>query len=186
MPNMKSLRSFRLASLTGHIYNVKANEPIMIADSCVSEAMASGMVPVDEADVPFNDDTSTARVEFEGDMRKSLVYMAVEAIVKENDVKEFAAGVPKAAAVGDRLGITIGDKEVRAMFQLYNTAKSEGRAITLLPQAHMALRVIEATDRNDLIAMGKEMGFEHKEVNSLAVRDLRKLLLTKLNGIAVE
>jgi hypothetical protein len=185
MPMMISLRSFRLASLTGHIYQVKANVPRMIADACVPEAMALGMVPVDGADAPFHDDTSRARVEFEGDMRKSLVYMAIKAIAEANDVKEFAGGTPKAEAVGNRLGITIGAKEVRAMYQLYTTAKSEGRTMELVPQAHMALRVIEATDRNDLVAVGKEMGFEHEEVSSLAVRELRKLLLTKLNGIAL-
>lgn len=186
MPMMKSLRSFRLASTSGHIYQITANEPIMIDPVVVPEAMQAGCVPVDAADTPFYDDLSKSRVEFEGDLRRSLIYMAIDVLVTRNDANDFAAGVPKAAAITERIGALVSEKEARAVYQLYTTAKSEGRNIELHQNAHMVMRVLEADDRNDLVALGKELSVPAKEMSGMSARDLRKLLLTKLNGIATE
>lgn len=186
MPQMKSLRSFRLATLSGHIYQIKAGEPIFIHPQCVGDAMQQGCVPVDEADMPFIEDMERARSDFHGDVRRSLIYMAIDAIMKDNNLKEFGgSGQPKHEAVAERLGIVTNAKEISDMFQLYTTAKSEGKDIELHPEAHMALRVIEATSRRDLDTLASEMGVAAKDAKGLDAKALRKLLLSKVSGASV-
>lgn len=187
MPNMISLRSFRLATTKGYIYQFIANEPLFVHPECVTDAMAQGCVPADAEDAPFIEDMGRATVDFAGDVRQSLIFMAISAIVDANNVAEFtAAGYPKPTAVSDRLGIVTNEAEVSNLYRLYTTAKSEGRELDLHPKAHMALRVIEATNRRDLDMLASELEVTAKQAKGLDGRALRKLLLTKLSGVAAE
>src|SRR5690606_22283912 len=126
MPQMKSLRTFRLASTTGHVVQFIANEARDVHPDLVQEAMAHGCVLVDPADQPFYDDLARAKVDFTGDIRKSMLYLAVKSLAEENDTRKFdAGGSPKAAVVGDMLGLTIGKREVNDMFQQYLTIRQD-------------------------------------------------------------
>lgn len=183
MPEMISLRSFRLASKTGHVVLFEANTPRFVPDAVVSDAMAAGCVPVDKADIPFYEDVTRAQVEFEGDARRSTIFLAIQAIVESNDIKEFdGGGVPKAEAVSNRLGYTVARDEVRAIFQMFMTARKENREFGLHPQAMSIMKVIQADTKQELIELAIEFGVAETRAKGLSTRDLRKLLLTKFNG----
>lgn len=185
MPQMISLRNFRLASLSGHVIQVKAKEPFDCPDDVVEEAMKAGCAPANAEDQPFYDDLSRAKVDFHGDLRRSMVFMAISAIVKDNNVKHFdGGGLPKAAVISDRLGYDVTPKEVGAVYQIYLSCKSEGTTFELHPQAQHVMRVVEATDRAELMLLADEFGIEEGKAKGMSARDLRKLLLSKLNGAA--
>ena len=186
MPEMISLRAFRLASTTGHVIEFEARTPRYVPEAAVPEAMAAGCVPADDAAIPFYDDLSRAKVEFQGDIRRSMIYLAVKMIAEANVTKEFdGGGTPKTAVISDRLGFEVSRKEVVDVYQQYLSAKADGREFALHPQAQNILRVIEAETKDELIALAEEFDVDGAKAKGLVVKDLRKLLLVKFSGIAV-
>lgn len=188
MPTMISLRTFRLETTKGHIVSFVAKEPKFVPDAVVSEAMAAGCVPADESDQPFYDDLSRAHVEFTGDVRKSMLYLAIKSVVDKNDVtKDFdGAGVPKHEAVSAALGFEVFQAEVAAVYQQYLQVLAEDIDFPLHPAAPNIQRVLEAANKAELVELAVEFGNEEKKVKGLSVRDLRKMLLVKLSGVAAD
>lgn len=185
MPDFISLRSFRLESTTGHVAIFEANKPRFIPDALVPAAMAAGCVPVNAADTPFYEDQSRAKVEFTGDIRKSMIFLAVKHIAEQNNVKDFdGGGTPKTAVVSGLIGYEVARKEVVDLFQQYLQLKSEGQEYAMHPQAHNIMKVIQAEDRDDLVSIAEEFGVPTDKAKGLQMRDLRKLLLVKLSGVA--
>jgi len=188
MPLMKSLRDFRLATTSGHVIEILANEPKFIPEVAVSEAMKHGCVPVDPKDIPFFDDQTRAKVEFTSDIRASLLYSTIDEIVKENKPAYFTGGgVPKAEEVSKRLGFDVQQKEVTDAYQNYTAFKSENRPFPLHPNTDNVLLVIQAKTRAELQGYAVELcGYTPENVAGLKERDLRKQLLVKLTGSALE
>lgn len=185
MPEMISLRTFRLPSLTGHVILFEANTPRNVPDAVVPEAMAAGCVPTDAAAIPFHEDLSRAKVEFQGDVRRSMLFLAVKLIAENNVAKDFdGGGTPKTTVVAARLGYEVSRQEVIDVYQQYLTVKSEGREYALHPQAQNILRVLEAESKDELIDLAEEFGVDGAKAKGLVVKDLRKLLLVKFSGIA--
>lgn len=185
MPNMVSLRSFLLPTLKGHMIRFEAGVPKDVPDVVVPEAMAAGCVPTNAADVPFYEDAARATVEFQGDARRSTIFLAIKSIVEENDAANFdGGGNPKHEAITERLGYTVARDEAVSIYQQYQTALSEGREFALHPQAQNIMRVIEATSKGELVELGSEFGIDADKSKKLTVRDLRRMLLTKFSGVA--
>lgn len=186
MPQMKSLRNFRLASLTGFVCMVEADKPFYCPDNAVEDAMKAGCVPVNEADIPFYEDQARARVDFVGNLRQSIIYLAISTIVKENNVKNFdAGGMPKLEVVSDRLAMTVGTSELRDLYQQYLSNKADNTEYEVHPQAKRVVDVLEASTKAELREMCEEFGIsaeEHK-LSGMNMKELRKILLVKLSGI---
>jgi len=187
MPDMISLRSFLLSSTKGHMVQFEANVARWVPEAVVQEAMNAGCVPTDKASIPFYEDVTRAQVDFQGDARRSTIYLAVKAIAEANNHADFTAGgVPKHEVVAERLGYTVSRDEVNAVYKQYLGAKSENRDYQLHPQAENILRVIEATSKKELIELGEEFGVAAELMKGLTVRDLRRTLLVKFNGITAD
>lgn len=185
MIEMISLRNFRLATTRGHVVHFKAKEPKMVPDEIAGEAMAAGCVPTSEADVPFIDDLTRANVEFQGDIRRSVLILALETVAKTNNSKHFnGAGVPKATVLSDRLGFDVTPTEVTAAWQEYNAAKSQGVDLPMHPEAKNVLAVLGAEDRETLLALATQFNVPKDKLEGLPTRDARKLLLTKFHGLS--
>lgn len=185
MPKMHSLRSFRLETTTGHVIEFEAKVPVFVPDAAVPDAMAAGCVPVDTSEIPFQEDLSRSRVEFVGDVRKSMLYLAVERLIAKNDPKTFdGGGNPKTAPVSDMLGFEVNRAELLAVFQLYLSSKNDNRPYTLHPSAPQIINVLEASDKAELIDLADEYGIPSEKAKGLQVRDLRKMILVKLSGVA--
>lgn len=184
MPIMKSLRSFRLASTTGHVMQIKAGDNNVHPD-LVPEAMQAGLVPADAADAPVFEDLARAKVDFTGEVRKSMIFLAIKTLAEENDVQKFdGGGTPKASVVSDMLGLSVVKRELNDVYQLYLTAKASGEEYQLHPNAPNILRVLEAGSYAELFELGKEFGVTEKAMEGLSVKDTRRLVLVKLNGNA--
>jgi hypothetical protein len=185
MPEMLSLRSFRLASTTGHVVMFEANVARPVPEAVVKEAMEAGCVPVNKEDVPFYEDLSRAKVEFQGDIRRSIIFLVIDAIATENDPKKFdGGGVPKTDVVCDRLGYTVAREEIRDVYQQYLGAKKENREYALHPAADNIRKVIDADTKSELVELAVEFGWPEDKSKSMSARDLRKTLLQKFGGLA--
>lgn len=184
MTTMLSLRSFRLATLSGHIVQFEANVEKDIPNAIVSDAMAAGCVPVDRSQVPFFEDLKRSKVEFNGDIRRSMLYMAMMAIADKNDTKDFdGSQVPKQNVVENRVGFTVGRREVVDIYQQYLSDKADGRKFVPDGNAVHAMRVVEAEDIRELRELAAEMGISEAGAKGISSRELRKLMLTKLTGV---
>lgn len=184
MIEMISLRTFLLSTTKGHCVRFEAKKPRMVPDEVAAEAMAKGCVPTNEADAPFIDDMSRATVEFQGDIRRSVLLLAVDAIAKANDAKNFnGAGTPKHKVLSERLGFDVTPTEVTAVWQEYMGAKNNGTELAMHPQAAQVLAVINAEDRESLAALASQFELPKNKIEGLSTRDARRLLLTKFHGL---
>jgi hypothetical protein len=187
MPYMKSLRNFRLASTSGHCPQFVAGKPTFVPDVAVSDAMQAGCVPVEADEIPHIEEIQKAKLEFSGDIRKSVIMLAIKAIIDKNDHKEFdGAGNPKDSVVGARLGLVVSQKEVVDAFRAINEAKSNQDVLDLHPQAQNVMRVVDAETKAELLELAAEFMVPEKATKGVASKDLRKMLLMKFSGITVK
>lgn len=184
MIEMLSLRNFRLATTKGHIVRFEARKPRMVPDEIAAEAMAAGCVPTHDADAPFIDDLTRANVEFQGDIRRSVVILALEAIAKSNVAKNFnGAGTPKANVLSERLGFDVTPTEATALWQELMGARNNGIELPMHPQAQSVMAVINAEDRETLLALANQFDVPKDKLEGLSTRDARRFLLTKFHGL---
>jgi hypothetical protein len=181
---MVSLLDRRVTSLKGHIVLFKAKVPRLVPQEIVEECMAAGCAPTDLAEVKPQDDVSRARVEFTGDIRRSMLYLTVKMIAEENNVKNFdAGGYPKSAVVSNLLGFEINRDELVKVYQIYQNAKNTGEPVTLHASAADILRVLEADSKEELQAIAADIAPDMlARIEGKQVRDMRKILLLKFNG----
>lgn len=184
---MVSLLDQRVASTSGHIVLFQANVPRMVPASLVQECMAKGCAPVNLAAAPRLEDVSRAKVEFQGDIRRTMLFLAVKSLAEENDSKKFdAGGYPKTAVVSGMLGFEINRQELVSVYQQYSSAKAENLHVPLHPSAERALAVISAESKDELLDLAGEIGVDNfDKLKGMQVRDLRKTLLVKLSGAAL-
>jgi hypothetical protein len=181
---MISLRNYRLASLNGSVTVFEAGTPTFVKESQVQDALAAGCGLVNENERPFFDDQAKVPAEFAGNIRQSLIYLAVKAIAEANNTKHFdSSGTPKIAEVGNRVGFDVSQRETRDVFEMYTAAKGEGRDAMLHPEAENIMRVVEAESRADLQELAFEFGYTEEQIKKVPQsRELRKLLLTKFQA----
>lgn len=186
MIEVVSLQHRRLESTKGFIEIFEPNVPKLIPMALLPEAQAVGIAPVKKEDQPFVDDLTRARVEFQGDIKRSMVFLAVQAINERNNADDFDQGaVPKTKAVSDLLGFEVVRQDVIDLHQAYMQSKSSGVEFALHPASENILRVIGAADKAELLELAEEFGLDQKVAKGKTVRDLRKHLLVMLDGTAV-
>lgn len=103
-------RDFRLASRAGYSLIFKKGEPRDVPEECVDEAMAVGIVFVNDADAPSKDD---AKVEIPaGRVRQEMVQEAIRALLSRNQRGDFTTGnKPHAQALSKALGWEVDARE---------------------------------------------------------------------------
>lgn len=183
MPDMISLRTFTLSTLHGHVVRFEANTPTFVPAVVVHDAMAAGCVPVNAEDTAKIEDDRAIKIEFQGDLRRSVLLLISKALAEENDTKNFSGGTPTRKAVSDRAGFDAGAAEIRDAWRAYMHARKEGNPLETHPEAMNVLRVVEATTLGELISMAEEFGVDEARTNGLTARELRRLLLAKFSGI---
>ena len=187
MPNMKSLRTFTLSTTLGHTVRFEAEHPTYVAPAAVPAALEAGCVMCDAADTPFFDDLTKANVEFVGDIRQSIIYLAIDRVATKNDPKDFdGSNYPKAKVLADMLGFDVVPAEVAPLYQQYLNLKQDGKEFPLAPQAHDVQAVMDAVSKAELLLIAEEQGVDAAKAKGLSARDLRKLLMVKLSGVAAD
>ena len=187
MPNMISLRKFRLASTSGHVVFFEPNKPTPVPKEAVREAMEQGCVPADAKDAPEFVDATKPMVEFSGTLRTSLLYLVIARMIEENDTKSFdSGGRPKAVVLSKQLGFDVSVKEVKEVHRTVLEAMAQDATPELHVDAEAALEVIDAETKGELLELADAMNVPKKETDGLTSRKLRALLLSKYTGVTKE
>jgi hypothetical protein len=189
MPLMKSLRRFRLASLTGHVINFEPNKPINVPKAVLSEALAAGCALVDESGELLDDsamerDDSSVHTGFAPALRESVLILTLDGIRKHNRASEFdAGGVPLPDVVAKRSNIETNKKEVGQLWRklLEQVNGTDDAELKLHPDAVKVVDIAQADNHADLDLLADELGLKDK-VEGMKVRDKRQRLLAHFNG----
>lgn len=183
---MISQRTFRLETTSGHVIHFEAKQPTWVAPEAIEDAQKAGCVYVDASEASFHDDLSRAKADVSGDLRRSVLFLAITAIAKRNDSKEFTgAGIPKVSAVEAAVGFECNANEIRDVYQAYQSHHSGNGDFVLHPQSQNIMRVIEASTKDELLELALEFGVDFDKAEGLVSRDLRRLLMAKFAGVAL-
>lgn len=134
MPMMKLHRRYRLATTKGHCVQFEPDTPVYVAPAIVSDAVAIGAVPVDEAVdvIPKETPQRNTGPAAAADRERELIN-AFTKLVAANERRAFTAGgVPTTAAVEDLVGYEVSRREVneawtkRAEYLANGTLDAEG------------------------------------------------------------
>lgn len=181
MPLMKSLQNLRLETTEGAVLRFSPDKPTYVPPRAVAAASARGCVMVNEADRTFHEDMTRLNVDFSGEIRQSLMFLALKSLMEKNDHKNFdGAGHPTDKAMSDLVGFPVASSEIPPIFQLWHQVQ-DGGEYQVHPSAEQAQRVLEADSKAELVELGKEMGVDENVLKTTA-KELRKILLVKLSG----
>ena len=182
MPMMKTLQNLRLPTTSGAVLVFKPDEAKYVPPPAVADATARGCVMVNEKDRTFHEDMQRLSVDFSGEIRQSLLFLAVKTVMEKNNPKDFdGGGVPAAEAVEKLVGFPVASSEIPPIFQLWHQVQ-EGADFKVHKDAEQVQRVMEASSKAELLDLAEEMGVEKESYKGLTVKDLHKLLLSKLSG----
>lgn len=110
-----SLRDLRIASTTGHVVTIKANEPTFIPEPVRTEAEALGCVPVDQIK-----EAPKVEVELSDDARRAKLLEAIDILATTGNEKDFTVdGRPRARAVLDAAGVKATTEEIQDVWAEY-------------------------------------------------------------------
>lgn len=177
---MESLRSFTLQTTKGHAVRFTAREPRPVPKIIAQEAMAQGCVPINKEDTPFLDDMSKAKVEFDRNLRRAILFIALDAVCSENDTSKFAgSGVPKEEVIEEMTSISVQKKELGKLMDEYRNCKSTGSEMPTHPAANEVYAIVQAENKDDLLELAKEAGYPVDKAAGLVSKDLRRMLIAK-------
>lgn len=184
MPEMISILNVRVASTSGDVLLFEARKPVNVPAHMVALCASKGCALLTPELADIVDNTSRQPVDFVGDIRASLLFLASKSVAERNKASDFdSSGTPKAAIVSKLVGFDAGQPEVRKIFEKYLDMTKNGTAFNVHPTAVNAMRVIEAEDRAELADLGVELlGADKAELEGMQTKDLRAFLLKKLQG----
>ena len=132
MPYVKSLRDVRVTTEGGHVANIPANIPTLVADPLVPAAQAAGCVTcdqfgkiVDVTGLAVIEDIKDDEIPFlppedrdDPEKRERVIKLAVVKCFKKNDREDFnSTGLPKVGAIQRMIGFTVAGVEIAAVVE---------------------------------------------------------------------
>lgn len=184
-----SPRTFVLRTKAGVACPFTAGEVRSIPRFALAEALTQGVRPVDESEIPDeHQDNRPLVVDFQSDLRRSIIYTAVSLIAENNNAADFdASNTPKVGLVAERVGFSVSPKELLDVYDRYKESKSNGNAFEVHPNAKLALTVIQATSLQELLLAAEELGENPKELKKIgSARDIRAKLMRKFTDMVSE
>lgn len=129
---MTCARHYTLRTKAGHCIHFNPDEPKMVPDTVVSEALAVNILPVDGQDTQTQDTSGTVpqKVVVSGLLRDALALHCIDDIVKMNDVEQFdGGGRPKVIAINNATGLNLTANERNTYWDRYRTLKSDSEEL---------------------------------------------------------
>ena len=177
---MESLRKFTLRTTKGHCIQFEARTPRLVPRAVVQDAMAVGCVPVNKEDTPFLEDESKAKVEYDKPLRRAVLFIALDALVKENETKNFdGGGNPKEEILEEMTGIVVQKKEIGRLMNEYRTCVATGSELPSHPEAEAVYCIVQAESKDELLQLAKAAGYPEDKAKGLVNKDLRRMLISK-------
>lgn len=138
---MTCARHYTLRTKAGHCIRFQPNEPVLVPDSVVSQALAVNILPVDGQDASVADGNGVIpqKVVITGLLRDALALHSIDDLVKMNDVEQFdGGGRPKVAAINASTGLSLSANDRNTYWDKYRTLKSDGEQLP----THKALATV--------------------------------------------
>ena len=131
MTEVVSNRNFTLATTKGHIIFFKKGQPTMCPNLILEDAIAVGILPTDDSDLPGGED-SVLPVEATGSARIQQIRDIIEALMRRNGRGDFtASGIPQKKVVEGALGYRIDETELG---RVWHTMQQENADVRILEQ----------------------------------------------------
>jgi hypothetical protein len=135
MTEVVSNRNYNLATTKGHCLYFKKGVPRQCPNVILEDAIAVGIVPTDDADLPGNDQDGVLPVEATGSARIQQIRDIIEALMRRNQRGDFSAsGVPAKKVVEGALGYRIDETELN---KVWGTMRMENADDRILDQDNM-------------------------------------------------
>lgn len=137
MTEVISNRNYTLATTKGHVIFFKKGKPQMCPNVILEDAIAVGIIPTDEADLPGGESDRLLPVEPVGTERIRQIRDIIESLMRRNGRNDFtASGLPNINVVSGALGYKIDVTEL-------------GRVWHIIRQENADQRILEQDDKID-------------------------------------
>lgn len=137
MTEVVSNRNFTLATTKGHVIFFKKGKPQLCPNIILEDAIAVGIIPTDEADLPGGEVDRLLPVEPVGTERVRQIRDIIESLMRRNARGDFtASGLPNISVVSNALGYKIDVTEL-------------GRVWHIIRQESANSRILEQDDKLD-------------------------------------
>jgi hypothetical protein len=178
---MKCARNFTLRSTSGHILHFQADEPRLVPDACVDEALSVNIIPV-EGNAPESDGPApkTLRINaMSRELREALLLHSIDELYREGNAKDFDGGArPKTNAISERAGLDVTATERSKLWDKYRDLKANN---TELPRPRNFNLVVDAQRLNtsrDLIAYGETLGLDPATLKGHTLKEIKSMVIT--------
>ena len=132
MTEVISNRNFTLATTKGHVVFFKKGKPQMCPNIILEDAIAVGIIPTDERDLPGGEADALLPVEPTGSERIRQIRDIIESLMRRNGRNDFtASGLPNINVVSDALGYKV---DVIELGRVWHIIKQEGADSRVLEQ----------------------------------------------------
>lgn len=171
---MQCPRDFVLRSTQGHTVIFKAGKPTPVPEALYAEALARNIVPV-KGPIDTDEAANGKAVALTGPLRDALIYHALDAIVKRNQVEDFdGGGNPKPDAVKEMVGVAISATERTKHWANYRELMGNNIELPTHPNLDLVIELQSLSTRKDLeafaeehnIAIGKNSGKNNRELKA--------------------
>ena len=137
MTEVVSNRNYTLATTKGHVVFFKKGVPKMCPNVILEDAIAVGIIPTDEADLPGGEADALLPVEPTGSERVRQIRDIIESLMRRNGRNDFtASGLPNINVVSGALGYKVDVVEL-------------GRVWHIIRHENADLRILEQDDKID-------------------------------------
>lgn len=103
-----SNRNYRLATIKGHVVMFKTGVKKLCPNVILEDAMAVGIIPCNDGDLPSDDEDSILPKQATGSARVAQIRAVIVALKARNARGDFtASGMPSIIAINDALGYKI-------------------------------------------------------------------------------
>lgn len=173
-------RNYTLRTKSGHVIRFEANQPKLVPDDIVSEALAVNILPAQNSDVQMPDEGAQGvqRVVINGQLRTALVLRAIADIVRENDSVNFdGGGRPKVHVIAARSGVDVTSRERSDMWDKYRELLANGEDLPVHKALDTVLAVQSLNTPSDMKEYAQLLEVPEAKLAGLSLREQKLLLL---------
>jgi hypothetical protein len=177
---MVAPRNYTLRTKSGHTIKFLADQPKLVPDDIVQEALAVNILPTDNKALTTRDDSAAGvqKVQIGGLLRSALVIRAIADIARENDAANFdGGGRPKTNVLNDRCGLGLSAKERSDYWDQYRQLKANGEDLPTHKSLDMVLAVQSLNTPSDFKEYAALLEVPSEKLAGLSLREQKQILL---------
>ena len=177
---MKAPRNYTLRTTSGHTIHFKVNQPTMVPDDVVAQAMALNIIPVETSDLKNIDESGKGipNVVITGILRDALAIRTIEELVKENDTTNFDGGNrPKVNVINERSGLALTATERNAYWEKFRELQSTGEDAPTHKNLETVIDVQAARSSADMKNHAILLDIKPEVLDGKSLREQKMILL---------